>query len=201
MCSYYSQVISCSTVRIDNKTWNNLPLLDTDSYCFKAKVGNLEEKLKELSYKLDFSNLDKSHPMFDDSHKNELGRFKIETGLKARIIKCICLRSKSKQNQTVNYCQAFALVLTNAPSSAGKCYCLLMQKYVSMTMEEVTKAKGVDFSAQQQLTCQEYLQSSWLLSLSWCHDKELMWPQAGPRPPTTCLLTKCLLRSWGLEHW
>ena len=98
------------------KKFDNVQLLfsDTDS-CFKAKVGNLEEKLKELSYKLDFSNLDKSHPMFDDSHKNELGRytyclfvwcvlilqflilhhrFKIETGLKARIIKCICLRSK-----------------------------------------------------------------------------------------------------------
>ena len=44
----------------------------------------------------------------------------------------------------------------NSLLSTGKCYCLLMQRYVSNVMEEVTKAKGVDFSAQQSLTCTDY---------------------------------------------
>ena len=68
---------------------------DTDSFIISLDVPNLDEELAgPLKEYIDFSNFDKSHPLYDNSRKGELGLLKIETGC-YRIVQAIFLKAKS----------------------------------------------------------------------------------------------------------
>lgn len=69
--------------------------LDTDSYIFKCHIPEgLQNKLKSLEDKFDFSNLDENNPLYDCSKKNQLGLWKLETEMTKKIVSAIALRSK-----------------------------------------------------------------------------------------------------------
>ena len=66
-----------------------------DSFIFKTQCENIEDTLKKYSNHFDFSNLPKDHPLFNDDHKNELRRFKIETKMESRITRFVGCRAKA----------------------------------------------------------------------------------------------------------
>ena len=67
---------------------------DTDSYLFQSYSENMNDDFKQLKDSFDFSNLDKSHELYDETKKSALYHFKDETKRKVDIIDAICLRSK-----------------------------------------------------------------------------------------------------------
>ena len=66
---------------------------DTDSYIFALYCKDIDEELNKLRDHIDFSNFSKSHPLFDDSRKGQLGLLKSETGEK-KISKLRALKPK-----------------------------------------------------------------------------------------------------------
>ena len=64
--------------------WQNkvqIHYMDTDSFilCFDTNQENLIEFLKQTKDKFDFSELDKSHELYDPTNKKDIGKMKIET--------------------------------------------------------------------------------------------------------------------------
>ena len=47
----------------------------TDSYIFAVQSDNINADLLALSDVMDFSTYDSTHPLFNDNHKSELGRY------------------------------------------------------------------------------------------------------------------------------
>ena len=47
----------------------------TDSYIFAVQSDNINADLLALSDVMDFSTYDSTHPLFNDDHKSELGRY------------------------------------------------------------------------------------------------------------------------------
>ena len=80
----------------------NLQLLysDTDSFILKIKTNNLLQDLRNLKQTFDFSNLDKTHPLYDNSKKSQLFLFKEEFGL-LPILRFVSLGSKVYCLETV----------------------------------------------------------------------------------------------------
>jgi hypothetical protein len=73
---------------------------DTDSYLFQSYSKNMNEDFKQLKDCFDFSNLPKSHDLYDETKKSALYHFKDETKRKVDIVDAICLRSKCYSLQT-----------------------------------------------------------------------------------------------------
>lgn len=82
--------------------YENLQLLysDTDSFILKIKTDNLLDDLRNLNQTFDFSNLDKTHPLYDISNKSRLFHFKEEFGL-LPILRLVSLGSKVYCLETV----------------------------------------------------------------------------------------------------
>jgi hypothetical protein len=55
---------------------------DTDSLAIEIKTVNLHQDLRNLERNMDFSNLNKNHPLFSDVNKAQLFKFKEEFGLR-----------------------------------------------------------------------------------------------------------------------
>jgi hypothetical protein len=93
---YYNKLLNESPSNID------LGFSDTDSFLFK--VNNAKEFIPHIQNHMDFSNYDRSNPLFNNEHKAELGYFKDElkgtqictefVGLRA---KCYALKLKDAQ--------------------------------------------------------------------------------------------------------
>ena len=80
--------------------WQNkvqLHYMDTDSFIlsFDTNQENLIEFLKQTKDKFDFSELDKSHELYDPTNKKVLGKMKIETSPVLVLDSFVALRSKS----------------------------------------------------------------------------------------------------------
>ena len=82
--------------------YNHLQVLysDTDSYILKIKTTNLQEDLRNLKQTFDFSNLNKTHPLYDISNKSKLFYFKEEFSL-LPILRMVSLGSKVYCVETV----------------------------------------------------------------------------------------------------
>jgi len=72
----------------------SLLYMDTDSYFLNFKNHNFMEEITKFPLKehMDLSNFNEGHPLYDDSQKGVLGKFKSE--LSAPAIDFICLQSK-----------------------------------------------------------------------------------------------------------
>ena len=70
----------------------DLAFSDTDSFCFK--VSNKQAFWKHIRPYMDYSNYDNDHPLFDDSHKAQLGYLKDELCGKYQCTEFVGLRSK-----------------------------------------------------------------------------------------------------------
>ena len=80
--------------------WQNkvhLHYMDTDSFVlsFEANQENLIESLKQNKDEFDFSELDKSHELYDPINKKVIGKMKIETSPVLVLDTFTALRSKS----------------------------------------------------------------------------------------------------------
>ena len=80
--------------------WQNkvqLHYMDTDSFIlsFDTNQENLIKFLKQTKDKFDFSELDKSHVLYDPTNKRVIGKMKIETSPVLVLESFVSLRSKS----------------------------------------------------------------------------------------------------------
>ena len=69
--------------------------MDTDSFILEIKTQDLEKDLEYFKNEFDFSDLDKSHPLYSDENLKVIGKFKIETLPHLSIDVFIVLRAKS----------------------------------------------------------------------------------------------------------
>jgi len=70
-----------------------LLMTDTDSLVYEVETENLERDLFEMREHFDLSNFPKSHPLYDETNKAVVGKFKIETG-HHNITEFVGIRSK-----------------------------------------------------------------------------------------------------------
>ena len=71
-----------------------LHYMDCDSFVLSIETENIINKLKNLGYLFDFSNLDKNHELFSNKNKKVFGKIKIETPENIWIDEFVALRSK-----------------------------------------------------------------------------------------------------------
>ena len=71
--------------------------MDTESFVhsFDTQLENLIEFLKQNKDEFDFSELDRSHELYDPINKKVIGKMKIETSPVIVLDKFVALRSKS----------------------------------------------------------------------------------------------------------
>ena len=69
--------------------------MDTDSFVLSGNTKDIIRYLKISEDIFDFSNLDKSHELFNNKNKKVIGKFKIETPKHIWIDEFVCLRSKT----------------------------------------------------------------------------------------------------------
>ena len=76
---------------------NNLQLcyMDTDSFILSIRTNDIIKDLKHFEHHFDFSDLDKSHPLYDPKNKKVIGKLKLETAPYITIDEFIALRAKS----------------------------------------------------------------------------------------------------------
>jgi hypothetical protein len=67
---------------------------DTDSFFFIIRCENIEEELKKLGQYFDFSNYEKSHPLYSNKNERKYGFFKDECAGKI-VIEWVALRAKA----------------------------------------------------------------------------------------------------------
>lgn len=126
---------------------------DTDSYILKIKTPNLEEDLRNLKQTFDFSNLNKTHPLYDVSNKAKLFYFKEEFSL-LPILRMVSLGSKVYCVETVcchqyeyhkqNYCE------NNTDCRGDNKNFLFSEKIV---LKGISKVSRKDITFQDYLSC------------------------------------------------
>ena len=126
---------------------------DTDSYILKIKTRNLQEDLRNLKQTFDFSNLNKTHPLYDVSNKAKLFYFKEEFSL-LPILRMVFLGSKVYCVETVcchqyeyhkqNYCE------NNTDCRGDNKNFLFSEKIV---LKGISKVSRKDITFQDYLSC------------------------------------------------